>query len=362
MKKLSLCLIVKNEENSLDDCLKNSKKYADEIIIVDTGSTDKTKEIAKKYTNKIFDFKWCDDFSKARNYSFSKATNEYIMWLDGDDIILENDVNEIIKWKNNSENCDVLMCKYVVSYDDQFNSIFEYYRERIVKKSPQLCWQDRVHEVIVPHGKIIRNENIKIFHNKKQTNSSERNLNIYRDMKLKGEYFSPRNQFYFARELYFNGYIAQAVQEFKKFLEDEKGWVENKIEAHLNLAKCYCLQKEYDMALSSLYASFVYDLPRGEILYEIGNVYVEMQDFNRAIYWFKLALSARPETEKGGFVNKDCITFLPALQLCYCYFKLGDNCYAFKYHKLSQKYRPKDAKVQHNENYFKNLYTKKQPN
>ena len=91
MIKISLCMIVKNEEQVLDRCLNSVKDIADEIIIVDTGSTDKTKDIAKKYTNKVYDFKWINDFSKARNYSFSKASMDYTLWLDADDVILEND-------------------------------------------------------------------------------------------------------------------------------------------------------------------------------------------------------------------------------------------------------------------------------
>jgi Glycosyl transferase family 2. len=76
---ISLCMIVKNEELTLDRCLTSIKDAVDEIIIVDTGSTDLTKNIGKKYTDKIFDFKWIDDFSAARNFSFSKATMDYIL-------------------------------------------------------------------------------------------------------------------------------------------------------------------------------------------------------------------------------------------------------------------------------------------
>lgn len=89
MITISVCMIVKNEEDVLERALKSVQDIADEIIIVDTGSTDSTKDIASSYTNKIYDFEWCDDFSKARNYSFSKATKDYCMWLDADDVILE---------------------------------------------------------------------------------------------------------------------------------------------------------------------------------------------------------------------------------------------------------------------------------
>ena len=74
MATVSLCMIVRNEEDVLGRCLESVKDIVDEIIIVDTGSTDRTKEIAGRFTNTVYDFPWIDDFSAARNFSFSKAT------------------------------------------------------------------------------------------------------------------------------------------------------------------------------------------------------------------------------------------------------------------------------------------------
>ena len=88
-------MIVRNEERVLARCLDCVRQFADEIIIVDTGSCDKTKDIASRYTDKVFDYVWCDDFSKARNYAFSKATMNYIMWLDADDVILDCEIEKI---------------------------------------------------------------------------------------------------------------------------------------------------------------------------------------------------------------------------------------------------------------------------
>ena len=75
---LSICMIVKNEEASLAKCLLSVTPIADEIIIVDTGSTDRTKEIATVFGAKVYDFKWSDDFSAARNFSLSKASGDWI--------------------------------------------------------------------------------------------------------------------------------------------------------------------------------------------------------------------------------------------------------------------------------------------
>ncbi len=92
---LSLCMITKNEEKFLEACLNSVKDLVEEIIIVDTGSNDRTKEIARKFTSKVFDFKWCDDFSTARNESLSKATNEWILVLDADEFLERNDCDQI---------------------------------------------------------------------------------------------------------------------------------------------------------------------------------------------------------------------------------------------------------------------------
>lgn len=95
MSTISLCMIVKNEERFLRQCLGSVKDLVDEMIIVDTGSTDRTKEIAKEFRAKIFDFKWNNDFSAARNFSLSKATKDWILVLDADEAVSAKDVQRI---------------------------------------------------------------------------------------------------------------------------------------------------------------------------------------------------------------------------------------------------------------------------
>ena len=73
MVTVSLCMIVKNEEDVLARCLRSAMDVVDEIVIVDTGSTDRTREIAGRFTSRVYDFTWIDDFAAARNYAFSLA-------------------------------------------------------------------------------------------------------------------------------------------------------------------------------------------------------------------------------------------------------------------------------------------------
>ena len=126
---VSLCMIVKNEEETLSVCLNSVKAFVDEIVIVDTGSTDRTKEVAKQFTDLVYDFTWIDDFSAARNFAFSKGSCDYLMWLDADDIILEEDLNKLLSLKETlASDVDVVMMKYHTAFDDNGNPTFSYYR------------------------------------------------------------------------------------------------------------------------------------------------------------------------------------------------------------------------------------------
>jgi glycosyltransferase involved in cell wall biosynthesis len=91
MPTISLCLIAKNEERFLENCLKSVVDLVDEIIVVDTGSTDNTKVIAERYTKKIYDFRWCDDFAAARNKALEYSTCDWILVLDCDETLSKKD-------------------------------------------------------------------------------------------------------------------------------------------------------------------------------------------------------------------------------------------------------------------------------
>ena len=99
MPTISLCMIVKNEEIHIARCLESVADLVDEIIIVDTGSTDRTVDIVSKYTSKIYSYPWKDDFSAARNESFSKATMDYCMWMDADDVLEDSEKDKFLQLK-----------------------------------------------------------------------------------------------------------------------------------------------------------------------------------------------------------------------------------------------------------------------
>lgn len=105
MLPISVCIIAKNEEKHLEECLKRLKPYHYEIVLADTGSTDRTLEIAAAYTDKIFHFKWCDDFSAARNFALAQASNDWILSIDCDEYLESLDEALLRSYMDSQPDC-----------------------------------------------------------------------------------------------------------------------------------------------------------------------------------------------------------------------------------------------------------------
>ena len=220
MKTISVCMIVKNEEGVLARCLESVLSFCDELIIVDTGSTDKTISIAKTYTSHVYFFPWCDDFAKARNFSFSKATKEYCMWLDADDIVPVFSQQQLLKWKVATTYPDVVMLPYHIFTPTQEQAICSFYRERLLKRNNHDQWIGEIHEIIIPHG-IIEYEEYPIEHHKTKTTDPDRNFHILDNLQKKGKTLSPRQLFYWANELFSHKKYKEAIQAYQKFLKTD---------------------------------------------------------------------------------------------------------------------------------------------
>lgn len=353
MITISLCMIVKDEEETLAQCLDSIKDIVDEIIIVDTGSTDSTKEIASFYTTKVFDFKWIDDFSAARNFSFSKATKDYILWLDADDIVLKDDKEAFLQLKQSiEEDVDVVMMKYNVGFDDLGNANLSYFRERLIKRSNNFKWKDKIHEYIDIDGKIV-NSSICITHKKSKSNPL-RNLKIFKKMKASRGSLSPRGLYYYAKELYFNEKYDKSISYYKKFLDTNKGWIEDNINACLELAQCYRIKNDKENEFMYLVKTFSYDTPRAETCCQLGYFFKDIDEYEKAIFWFETALSLKKDENRWGFIRHDCYGYIPSLELCTCYYKLGNIEEAIKYNKLAEQFKSDDKAVQYNNEFFKN--------
>ena len=354
MITLSLCMIVKNEADVLDRCLSCMADIADEIVVVDTGSTDETKEIARRFTSKVYDFPWRDDFAAARNFAFSKATMAYTMWLDADDVISEENRTLLRQLKKDlSPATDMVYLRYDVAFDEQGTPTLSYFRERIVRTSQDYRWVGEIHEVIPQRG-VTEHREISIEHRKLHPTEAGRNLRIFQKMLAEGKKLDPRQTFYYARELMYTGDYPAAIAQFQQFLESGEGWVENNISACQDMARCYTQQNDPSAALKSLLGSLVYDAPRAELCCDIGKHFFDQGQYQTAAFWYETAAGCTLDAASGGFCQPDCYDYLPYMQLCVIYHKLGDREKAVSYNEKAGAIKPNDPGYLYNRAYFQN--------
>lgn len=146
MLPISVCIIGKNEENFLEDCMKHLAKYDWEILFVDTGSTDKTREIALKYTDKVYDFVWIKDFSAARNFAASKATRDWILAIDCDEFIEPFHTKPLLKMMKDYPTSSALIDVCNLTSD-----LVNYTRTEVYRLYPKKIfhWKNAIHEQLV---------------------------------------------------------------------------------------------------------------------------------------------------------------------------------------------------------------------
>ncbi|RIW28054.1 glycosyltransferase [Bacillus salacetis] len=348
MITISLCLIVKNEEATLWNCLDSAKEIADEIIIVDTGSTDRSKEIAREFTDKVFDFEWVDNFAPARNQSFKHATMDYILWLDADDVLFEEDQKKLLELKRNLDpSIDSVSMIYNYGFDEYGNVTLSFRRNRLVKRSRNFQWAGDCHVYLQVDGNILDSD-ICVSH-KRVHHSTGRNLAIYEKRLENGDEFSARDYYYYyANELNENQFYEKAIENYTAFLEMEDGWREDKIAACSRLADCYGKTGELEKQRNALYKSFEFDVPRPEVCCRLGSILMDEGNYRAAVFWYKAAIDYQQPEENWGFTFKAYSTWVPHQNLCKCYYYLIDFEKAYEHNEIAREFRPEDPGILHN--------------
>lgn len=345
---ISLCIIVKNEEDVIERCLKSVNGCFDEIIIVDTGSDDNTKKICEKYTDKIYDFCWSDDFSKARNFAFSKAKSEYLFWLDADDVIEKNELEKIIQIKKTKGEFDTYMFKYCL-FEKESDVQMEYFRERLVKNCHNSIFRGFIHECIIPFGKIGYFD-IRIIHKKQKAGDPKRNLNIFLKHKNAGEKFNARMMYYYAKEYFYLSDFDTCEKTLKNFLNFENKNIADVRDALLTLYKC----GQFKGRPNIYYLNRILNEIGGdsEALTMTGQYYRSKNDLIKAEMYYKFALCVKEESVIG-FVYKPYYYLYPLLELVSLYYSIGRMREASEIHYLLKKKYPNNKKVLFNDFFFK---------
>jgi len=303
---LALNMIVgPGEAKELKQCLESVvvPEFFDEIIIVCTSKDKEVEAVAKEYTDNVLYFKWCDDFSKARNYAIENTTSDYIMWLDADDKIDKTSRSRLYRMKEyiSDANIDVFLLPYKLDLDasGNFNQVLP--RERIFKNAERFRWRYKIHEQIsTKNAEVASFKGISIEHHSVKSGMEGliRNVKI-----LKKAYAKNSNKhymFYLARDLAILKQYDVAIPLFENFIHTRVGGIGDLYCASLEVARYYTYNEDTSLKTETINKGETYariamsfsDL-HAEPLVLLGDIYHFKGKIENAIKFYKLAMNKR---------------------------------------------------------------------
>lgn len=336
MITVSVCMIVKNEENNLRECVECLRGFYDELVIVDTGSYDTTKEVAKDLGAKVYEFTWKNDFAAARNFAFSKASCDYIYSADADERV---DAANRVQMKMLKEVLDPEIDLVQMWYKGQLahESVYNYDRElrpKLFKRVRSFVWEGAVHEQVRTQA-LVFDSDIEILH-KPSSSHTARDLQYFRDMLSRGEEMTPRLYDMYARELCKAGTdedFALARAFFAEASEDTTRSQDEVRQAFFVLARH--ARRTGDRESFFKYA--LRDLAVGataEMCCELGSYFKQTGDIRESLMWY---YNAAYEAE--ALLDIRCKGLIPFAELRDGYRALGDEAQAAVYEKAGKEWQ-----------------------
>ena len=330
-------MIVKNEERILARCLDSIADLMDEIIIVDTGSTDATKKIAANYTDKIYDFTWIGDFSAARNFAFSQANMEYIYSADADEV-LDEENREAFRQLKETLLPEIDMVQMYYANQLTHGTIYNFDRElrpKLFKRLRTFQWQGAIHEQVGLQP-VIYDSDLEIQH-MPENSHKDRDLAAFVRMTDDGIRLDKRLHNIYAKELFISGEdkdFAAAREFFRQSCQDTERSEDEIKEAACVAARaariCGDTEDFFKYAMKVIACEGC-----SEICCELGEFYLQRQDIDEAIVWF---YNGAYETE--SILNARSGGDIPLQGLAGCYRKAGNEAQAAEYERLATEWKP----------------------
>ena len=315
--KLSLCMIARNEEKVIADCIKSVQSIVDEIILVDTGSTDDTVKIAEQLGAQVFHEEWKDDFASARNISLEKATGEWILVLDADEVIAESDLEELQKLTLDRTTCTEFLQRHYT--DDHRLSGFTpvkkefpelegenagYFESNCCRLFPHgegLHFQGRIHE-LVEHSirelgkhKVERTE-IRIHHyghttEIKKTKNKAKLYTPLGEKKISDDPSDWKAFYEMGVEYNVNGELEKAAEAFAKAAELNPKYEQT----FVNFGYVLCELGRYEDAIKALQHALKIDPRSAKSYCNLGVVFMRTKKYTLAEKAFSNAIAITPD-------------------------------------------------------------------
>jgi len=351
--KWSLAIIARDNEAIIGQTLEGVKSFIDEIIVVDTGSLDKTKEVAESYGAITYDFEWIDDFAAARNFAFSKATGDWIMWLDTGDIVTPESA---AKWawlkttniiNERPQNEELIWAETNRCIEPDTGRItFHYPVPRMAYSGANPKWVGVVHEILSTDNSVSwyfdgGYVNDPFGYAQKAT---DRNIKILKRLLDEGD-TTPRTAYYYANELRDLERNEEAVEAYHNFLQ-LKHFTWEYYEAMISVSKVHRRMKQ-DLEASGFLLQAVHYAPeRAEAWVLMGDIFYEQQLFDKALPYYRACIGAVMPND-GAPVFEPSYSHLPLERMGFCHLGMDNvkeaiNCF----HEAAKKAKtPHDAKI-----------------
>ncbi len=378
---ISVCIMVRNEEASglLDACLQSVRPHVEEIVILDTGSTDGTPDIARKYADVFEVYTGCNDpetgviadFADARNKSFSLATKRWVMWMDSDDVLRGGEhLAKLVAVgdANRGERDWCYLFPYEYVYDERGRCICLHYRERLLSRAGAMTWQNRVHEVMIPSDPgtltIVPCEDIVLEHHRqrsKKPQESGRNLRILQKMVEEEGSKDPR-QFYYLGLEYANANNHDKAVEWLSRYVGISGWDHEKTMAALKLAEIAYAQGRIQEGIVWSFRAIEVREDWGECYFAAARGFYQLavvgtdtrRNWQKCAHFGRVGLSL-PPTKTMLFVNPIERDLDIHVYLTMAYSQLGDAHKALEHADIALKQSPNDPNLVYNRKVFERL-------
>ncbi|MEJ2615730.1 MAG: glycosyltransferase family 2 protein, partial [Ignavibacteriaceae bacterium] len=297
MPKLTLSMIVKNEEKYLHDCLKSVNDIVDEIVLVDTGSSDKTINIAKEFKASVYSYTWIDDFSAARNFALSKSTGDWILYLDADERLSGKSKNELKKIIGNNY---LSGYRCIVKSVDEVNGKPNSMRyTRLFHNNPGIKFNGKIHEQIddslIENGYKISDADIEIIHIGYNVADNELKDKAIRNLKILQDEFKENESSYNAYQLA-NTYATledydEAYRYYKLSVSNNNLNKEYKAFAYLNLSGYEYRRNNLDGAIEYLDKGLKNDLSNPLLNLLASEIFFRINKIDESFKFCKMALN-----------------------------------------------------------------------
>ena len=322
---LSVCLIVKDEERVLARCLSAAVQFADELIVVDTGSKDRSWEIAGEYTDLVFSEPWQNSFAKARNFAASKAGCDFVMWLDADDVMYPDECRKLLALKKRlTLQTDVVFMTY-----RNYGFLADMgLRDRIHRRELACRWEGDIHEAIPieESWNCLLCPEITIIHKKQVVNEPNRNMRIFEKVRNNGRLSGAFMLSYYCRELAVRDETEKALEAWQELLRTKPN--PSRVQyALVFMAGMLLRQKEYEKCRQLIHTSVEqYQVPLSAFLcYHLGLAAEGRGEIKEAQRLYRFATETPINITSGMIEFSGYDNYLPCLKLCALAYDRGET-------------------------------------